>query len=75
MLPNPKFFDSPSKAREALKRVLRERNINLKILELWARIDPEQGKWFGIVSLDTDRYSVLEEARKTLPEFRVIGEL
>lgn len=73
MLSNPKFYDSPAKARDALKRALRERPVNQSVIDILTRADPEEGKWFGIVCLDTDVVQILDQSRKILPEFRVIG--
>jgi hypothetical protein len=73
MLRNPKFYDSPSKARDALKLALQERPVNQSVVDILTRADPEEGKWFGIVCLDTDVVEILNQSRKILPEFRVIG--
>jgi hypothetical protein len=75
MLPQPKFFDTPSEARAAVKRTLLERRVAHSVNDILTRVDPDVGKWFGIVVLDTDSEATLRMARKCLPEFRVIGEL
>ena len=75
MLPQPKFFDTPSEARAAVTRILRERRVAHSVNEIMTRVDPEAGKWFGIVVLDTNSEVTLRQVRKCLPEFRVIGEL
>ena len=73
MLRKPKHFDTPSQAREALKRALRERAVKHDVVDIMVKPDPEDGKWFGIVSLDTSSSSLLDHSRDLLPEFRVIS--
>ena len=73
MLRNPKFFDTPSQAREALKRALRERAVHHDVVEIKVKTDPEDGKWFAIVCLDIASSSLLDQSRNILPEFRVIS--
>ena len=73
MLRNPKFFDTPSQAREALKCALRERAVHHDVVEIKIKPDPEDGKWFAIVSLDIASSSLLDRSRDILPEFRVIS--
>lgn len=73
MLRNPKFFEKSSQAREALKCALQERPVPHAVVDLRVKVDPEEGKWFGILSLDTDSVPHLDHCRNLLPEFRVIG--
>ena len=73
MLRKPKYFDTPSQAREALKQALRERGVKHDVVDIVAKADPEDGKWFGIVSLDTSSATLLDHSRDLLPEFRVIS--
>jgi hypothetical protein len=73
MLRKPKYFDTPSLAREALKRALHERSIKHDVVEIRVKTDPEDEKWFGIVSLDIDTAGSLDQSRRLLPEFRVIA--
>ena len=74
MLPTPQFYSSPSLARKAVHEALRGCNFGCTVNDVLVRVDPDGDRWFGIVSLNTDLYSVLSAARKVLPEFRVIGE-
>ena len=73
MLRNPKFFETPSEARDAMKCALRERPVLHSVVDIRVRSDPEEEKWFGIVSLDTDSVANIDHCRSLLPEFRVIG--
>jgi hypothetical protein len=75
MLAKPKFFNSPSEARTAAKLALNTGQVVCSVNDVLSRIDPDEGKWFAIIVLDTDSPSTLLHARKRLPEFRVIGEL
>jgi hypothetical protein len=75
MLAKPKFFDSPSEARAAARMALNTGRVVCSVSDVLSRVDPDEGKWFAIIVLDTDSPSTLMHARKRLPEFRVIGEL
>jgi hypothetical protein len=75
MLAKPKFFDAPSEARLAARKALNEGRLICSVNDVFTRVDPDEGKWFGIIVLDTDSLPTLLHARKQLPEFRVIGEL
>jgi hypothetical protein len=73
VLRNPKFFETSSQAREALKCALQERPVRHAVVDMRVKVDPEEGKWFGILSLDTDSIRNLDYCRNLLPEFRVIS--
>ncbi len=75
MLAKPQFFNSPSEARAAAKMALLTGQVVCSVNDVLCRVDPEEGKWFAIIVLDTDSLSTLLHARKRLPQFRVIGEL
>ena len=75
MLAKPKFFDSPSKARAAALQALHDVQVACSVNDVLYRADPDDGKWFAIIVLDTDSVSTLLHARKRLPDFRVIGEM
>jgi hypothetical protein len=75
MLAKPTFFDSPSEARLAAKRALLDTRVVCSVSDVLARVDPEEGRWFGIIILDTDALPTLLSARRQLPGFRVIGEV
>lgn len=75
MLAKPRFFESPSEARVAVKKALNEGRAACSVNDVFTRVDPDEGKWFGVIVLDTDSLPTLLRARRQFPEFRVIGEL
>ena len=74
MLPKPRYYPSPSLARMAVIAAIKRFTPGCDVNDVIVRVDPDEDQWFGIISLNTDDLSVLSLARKSLPEFRVIGE-
>ena len=74
LLAKPKFFNTPSGARTPAQSALREGRVICGVTDVFTRVDPEEGKWFGVIVLNTDSLPTLLHARRQLPEFRVIGE-
>jgi hypothetical protein len=75
MLAKPMFFDSSSEARLAAKQALLDSRVVCSVNDVLTRVDPDEGRWFGIIILDTDALPTLLSARRQLPGFRVIGEV
>lgn len=74
MLATPTFFETPSQARSAAKKALMDSRVVCAVNDVLVRVDPDEGRWFGIIILDTDSLPTLLSARRQLPGFRVIGE-
>ena len=75
MLVKPRFFDTPSATRHAMKTALSHSRVVCPVVEVFCRIDPDEEQWFGVIVLDTDSEGTLLHARRCLPDFRVIGAL
>lgn len=75
MLAKSKFFVTPSEVPHAAARsALLASQVVGSVNDVFCRVDPDQGNWFGIIVPGTDLLPTLLNARERLPNLRAITE-